>query len=109
MTYVPNAASDAAKWYGNLMRSRLPNNAFPFKWADAVNHIIGTDRPENVGKPFAQILTEAWTRGIVPDGFTKKADTYFEDMQRRKAKYLAAVEEHGAAAVHEGRVRWLAQ
>lgn len=103
MSYKPNAVSDAANWYTNLMRTRLPNNAFPFRWADAVNHIIGADLPENNGKSFSQMLTEAWMNDVIPGGFTQKSNAYFEQMHQRKAKYIAGVNEYGAARVHESK------
>lgn len=109
MSYKPNAMSDAAKWYTNLMRTRLPNNAFPFRWADAVNHIIGADLPENNGKSFSQMLTEAWMNDVLPTGFMQKSNAYFEQMHQRKQKYAAALEKHGEAAVHEARAKWLNQ
>jgi hypothetical protein len=98
------AANDASIWYRNLMAEPLPQGAWPNSWQDAVCHVIGAGKAEYRGRSFAWLLTHAWLEGTIPNGFNHKAREYFARMRERRAAYSAAVQEHGALAVHERRV-----
>jgi hypothetical protein len=106
---VRQAQHDSAEWFKYTSTSRAPDNAFPFTMEMAIKHVIGTDKRQNTGKKLGQILTEAWLRGDIPNGFDTKAAAYFADMQERKRAYWDAVKRHGHVAVNERRVRWLNQ
>lgn len=101
--HVKQAQADVSRWYAELIAKPIPRDAWPLRWDDVVAHIIGADKPENSRNTFAYMLTRAWLDGVIPNDFGKKADAYFAEMLARKAKYLAGVNEYGAARVHESK------
>jgi hypothetical protein len=97
------AANDAGRWYNQLVVSALPSGAWPWRWDDAVQHVINPDGSHK-GKSFAWMLTHAWLRGEIPSGFDAKARAFFADQVLRKQRYLDAVKANGPARVHLGKV-----
>jgi hypothetical protein len=106
---IKQAESDAGRWYWSIITARAPDYAFPFTLEMAVHHIIGAGERQNSGKKLPQLLTDAWLRGDIPNGFEVKTRAYFAEMQGRKQKYWAAVKEHGHVAVNERRVQFMNQ
>lgn len=102
--HVKQAENDADIWWRGLMGKPLPAGAWPCSWADVVLELVGSGLAENRRKTFGQLLTTAWLNGVIPGGFEGKAALYFATANERKAQYLAAIGEHGHAAVNTGRV-----
>lgn len=103
--HIKQAERDADSWWRGVMGRPLPEGAWPCGWADALLAVIGASKEENRGKSFGRLLTSAWLSGAIPQDFERKAAAYFAKANERKAQYLAAVVEHGRAAVNSGRVK----
>lgn len=103
--HIKQAERDADIWWRGMLGRPLPENAWPCGWADVLLEVIGSSKVENRCKSFGWLLTSAWLSGAIPHDFERKAAAYFAHAGLRKAEYLAAVGEHGHAAVNSGRVK----
>jgi hypothetical protein len=79
---------------------------FPATNDMAVQYIVGIGEPENFGRSFTFLLTRAWPSGCLPGQWDDLSKKYFEHVQKRRADYLKARQQFGAAAVNEGRARF---